>query len=142
MIGKVPVNSVIIHVFEHCTQVAQSRNKGLHEVQSLLLKVWLLDRQHWNHLGDGDKIPGPWLYYRNPDLSAQTWPGQLSVLTPVEDAGAQLGQRSLSCVFSEVTKREGCGFSLIEVSPLLCLGYKNSSPRCERFRITCDGDRP
>lgn len=52
MIGKVPVNSIIIHVFEHSTQVAQSRNKGLHEVQSLLGKEWLLDRQHWNHLGD------------------------------------------------------------------------------------------
>lgn len=52
MIGKVPVNSIIIPVFEHSTQVAQSRNKGLHEVQSLLRKVWLLDRQHWNHLGD------------------------------------------------------------------------------------------
>lgn len=44
------------------------------------------------------------------------------------------------CVL-EVTEREGYGFSLIEVSPLLCLGYKNSSPRCECFRINCDGDR-
>ena len=43
MTGKVPVNFVIIHVFEHSTQVAHSRNKGLHEVQSLLLKMWLLD---------------------------------------------------------------------------------------------------
>lgn len=34
MIGKVPVNSIIIPVFEHSTQVTQSRNKGLHEVQN------------------------------------------------------------------------------------------------------------
>lgn len=44
--------------------------------------------------GDGEKIPRPWLHPRNSDLSAQTWPEQLSVLIPAEDAGAQSGHRS------------------------------------------------
>lgn len=43
---------------------------------------------HWNHLGGGDKLQGPWVHPRNSSLSAQMWPGQLSVLAPAEDAGA------------------------------------------------------